>query len=161
MTAIAHQQPAGSALPGTDVAATKPKPDPRYLALRNFALSISVLNVFGYGLLGFEQPYLWPVFALLTAYTTEITLELISAWAYKRRPRFLGGGPRGVYEFLLPSHITALAVNMLLYANSRHWLSICCSTPTIRSCQSSSACSSESPASTFSRRLSTGGCDTS
>ncbi len=119
MTAIAHQQPAGSALPGTDVAATKPKPDPRYLALRNFALSISVLNVFGYGLLGFEQPYLWPVFALLTAYTTEITLELISAWAYKRRPRFLGGGPRGVYEFLLPSHITALAVNMLLYANNQ------------------------------------------
>jgi len=95
--------------------------DPRYLALRNFAISITVFNAFGYTLLGFEQPWLWPVFALLTAYVTEIVFELISAWAQQRRPRFLGGGPRGMYEFLLPSHITALAVNMLLYANNQFW----------------------------------------
>ena len=69
--------------------------------------------------LGFEQPYLWPLIALLTGYTTEITLELISAWAFRRRPRFLGRGPRGMYEFLLPTHITALAVNMLLYAHNQ------------------------------------------
>ena len=28
---------------------------------------------------------------------------------------------RGLYEFLLPAHITALAVNMLLYANNQFW----------------------------------------
>ncbi|MEU5313617.1 enediyne biosynthesis protein [Streptomyces sp. NPDC021562] len=119
MTAVVHPSQTDSAPPNAIAKPTKPKPDPRYLALRNFAMSITVFNVFGYGLLGFEQPYLWPVFALLTGYTTEITFELISAWAYQRRPRFLDGGPRGVYEFLLPSHITALAVNMLLYANNQ------------------------------------------
>jgi hypothetical protein len=119
MTAIAQHQPASSAPSSAAAAPAKPKRDPRYLALRNFALSISAFNAFGYGLLGFEQPYLWPVFALLMAYTTEIVFELISAWAYKRRPRFLGNGPRGVYEFLLPAHITALAVNMLIYANNQ------------------------------------------
>lgn len=97
----------------------EPNRDPRYLALRNFAVSISVFNVFGYTLLGFEQPWLWPILSVLTAYAVEITLELISAWAQERSPRFLGNGARGMYEFLLPSHITALAVNMLLYANDR------------------------------------------
>jgi hypothetical protein len=100
--------------------AKRPK-DPRYLALRNFAISITAFNAFGYTLLGFEQPWLWPVLALVTAYTTEIVFELISAWAQQRQPRFLGNGPRGVYEFLLPAHITALAVNMLLYANNQFW----------------------------------------
>lgn len=119
MTAVAHPSQADTAPPSATAKPAKPKPDPRYLALRNFALSISVFNVFGYTLLGFEQPYLWPVFAVLTGYTTEIIFELISAWAYQRQPRFLGRGPRGLYEFLLPSHITALAVNMLLYANNQ------------------------------------------
>ncbi|MEV4476634.1 enediyne biosynthesis protein [Nonomuraea sp. NPDC049504] len=119
MTAVLNH-PTGDSAPASEPAApAKPKPDPRYLALRNFALSISVLNVFGYTLLGFEQPWLWPFIAVLTGYTTEIGLEMVSAWAQRRRPRFLGSGPRGVYEFLLPAHITALAVNMLLYANNQ------------------------------------------
>src|SRR5713226_431361 len=106
--------------PGPAGKARRP-PDPRYLALRNFAISISVFNVIGYTVLGFEQPWLWPILALATGYTTEIVFELISAWAQQRRPRFLGSGPRGVMEFLLPAHITSLAVNMLLYANGRFW----------------------------------------
>jgi enediyne biosynthesis protein E5 len=99
----------------------KAAPDKRYLALRNFALSISAFNVFGYTLLGFEQPWLWPILAVLAAYATEIAFEAISAWAHQRAPRFRGNGARGVYEFLLPAHITALAVNMLLYANNQFW----------------------------------------
>jgi enediyne biosynthesis protein E5 len=95
--------------------------DPRYLALRNFAISITVFNIVGYTLLGFEQPWLWPFLAVAAGYATEIVFELISSWAYQRRPRFLGNGPRGAYEFLLPAHITALAVNMLLYANNQFW----------------------------------------
>jgi hypothetical protein len=96
----------------------EPNRDPRYLALRNFALSISVFNILGYTLLGFEQPWLWPLICVPFAYVVEIVLEVVSAWAQERQARFLGNGARGVYEFLLPSHITALAVNMLLYANS-------------------------------------------
>jgi hypothetical protein len=93
--------------------------DPRYLALRNFAISISVLNIFGYAWLGFEQPWLWPFFALATGYTLEIVLEAISAKVEGRTPRFRGNGPRGLREFLYPAHITSLAMNMLLYVNDR------------------------------------------
>ncbi|GAA0458591.1 hypothetical protein Aca07nite_65000 [Actinoplanes capillaceus] len=118
-TVISQPSVAAGTKPEAVAGPAKPKPDPRYLALRNFAISISVLNVFGYTLLGFEQPWLWPFIAVLTGYSTEIFLEVISAWAYRRPARFRGNGTRGVYEFLLPSHITALAVNMLLYANNQ------------------------------------------
>jgi hypothetical protein len=93
--------------------------DPRYKALRNFAISMSVFNIFGYTLLGFEQMWILPIFAVITAYITELTLETITAWARRRRPQYLGRGARGVYEFLLPAHITALAVNMLIYTNDQ------------------------------------------
>jgi enediyne biosynthesis protein E5 len=120
MTTVVSQQLLTDSMSShAPVSPPKPKPDPRYLALRNFALSISILNIFGYTLLGFEQPWLWPFIAVLTGYSTEIILELISSWAHRRQPRFLGAGPRRVYEFLLPAHITALAVNMLLYANNQ------------------------------------------
>lgn len=97
------------------------KKDVRYLALRNFAISLSVLNIIGYTLLGFEQPPLWPILALLTSYVIDLVFEWITAWSHDTAPRFLGRGARGVYEFLLPAHITALAVNMLLYANNQFW----------------------------------------
>ncbi|MDX6741606.1 enediyne biosynthesis protein [Actinocorallia sp. A-T 12471] len=99
----------------------KPKADPRYLALRNFALSLSVFNILGYTILGFEQPYLWPFLALATGYTFDVMLESLSAWTEKRAPKFRGRGFRGLYEFLLPAHITSLAVNMLFYANDQWW----------------------------------------
>jgi hypothetical protein len=99
----------------------KPKPDPRYIALRNFAMSITAFNIFGYALLGFEQPWIWPIFAILVGYTAELVFEMLSAWAYRRPPRFLGAGFKGFYSFLLPAHITAIAVNMLLYANNQFW----------------------------------------
>ena len=117
-TLVQVQEPIGGT-PATTAVPAKKKPDPHYLALRNFAMSISTFNIFGYTLLGFEQPWLWPLFALATAYFTEFAFESLSAWAYRRRPRYLGGGARGVYEWLLPAHITALAVNMLLYANNQ------------------------------------------
>lgn len=99
----------------------KAPPDPRYLALRNFALSLTIFNILGYTVLGFEQPYLWPFLALATGYATELILEVIAAWAERRGPRFKGGGMRGLYVFLLPAHITSLAVNMLFYANNQWW----------------------------------------
>jgi hypothetical protein len=97
------------------------KRDPRYLALRNFAISMSVFNILGYSILGFEQPWSWPLLALLVGYTAEITIEIVAAKAMRRAPAFSGNGAWGVYTFLLPTHITALAANMLLYANDRFW----------------------------------------
>ena len=95
--------------------------DPRYLALRNFAMSMSVFNILGYTVLGFEQPWTWPLFALAVGYTVEIVVELIAARSERRPPGFTGNGFWGMYTFLLPTHITALAANMLLYANTDFW----------------------------------------
>ncbi|MEV0774238.1 enediyne biosynthesis protein [Streptomyces sp. NPDC050428] len=102
-----------------------PRHDPKIItALRRFAISITVLNIFGYAVLGFEQAWIWPFIAVAVAYTVETGLEFIGARVEGRRPRFLGGGARGVMEFLYPSHITALAVNMLLYVNDRVWVMV-------------------------------------
>ncbi|HEU4386599.1 MAG TPA: enediyne biosynthesis protein UnbU [Blastocatellia bacterium] len=89
--------------------------------LRRFAVAITVLNIVGHTLLGFEQSWAQPLVALATAYSLELSLELIDSWARHRRPRFLGG-PRNLADFLLSAHITALAVSMLLYANDRLWV---------------------------------------
>jgi hypothetical protein len=102
-----------------DAPARVDRRDPRYLALRNFAISMSIFNILGYTVLGFEQPWTWPLFALAVGYTAEIGIELLTAWTQRRRPGFVGNGFWGLYTFLLPTHITALAVNMLLYANER------------------------------------------
>lgn len=103
---------------------TKPARDPRVIALRNFAISISVFNLAGYIFLGFEQPWLWPFIALATGYALELGLETISARAEGRAPRFTGNRLRGLVEYLYPAHITALAVNMLLYVNDQLLLMI-------------------------------------
>ncbi|MEX5717400.1 enediyne biosynthesis protein UnbU [Geodermatophilus maliterrae] len=97
-----------------------PQHDPKVTtALRRFAISISVFNAFGYTVLGFEQPWLWPLLALATAYCLEIGLETLGARVEGRPARYRGNGVRGVVEFLFPAHITALAVNMLTYPNDR------------------------------------------
>ncbi|MFB4262885.1 enediyne biosynthesis protein [Nonomuraea sp. GTA35] len=98
----------------------KPGHDPKVItALRRFAISITVFNVLGYTWFGFEQPWTWPFVALATGYTVEIVLEIIGARAEGRAPRFLGNGARGLMEFLLPAHITSIALNMLTYVNDQ------------------------------------------
>jgi len=105
--------------------AATPHHDPKVvIALRNFAISITVFNILGYTLFGFEQPWLWPFFALATGYTTEIVLETIGARVEGRPPRYRGNGLRGLMEFLYPAHITSLALNMLIYVNDRVWVMI-------------------------------------
>jgi hypothetical protein len=96
-----------------------PGPD-RLGGLRRFAVAITVLNVLGHTVLGFEQSFLQPVVAVLAAYATELGLDRVEAWAAGRPPRFAGGWRQRV-DFLLSAHISGLAVGMLLYANSRLW----------------------------------------
>ncbi|MET8853753.1 enediyne biosynthesis protein [Amycolatopsis sp. NPDC004625] len=93
-------------------------------ALRRFAISITIFNILGYTVLGFEQPWLYPFIAVGTAYTTEILLEIINAKVTKREVRFRGNGFRGLVEFLFPAHISGLALNMLTYVNDHVWAMI-------------------------------------
>jgi hypothetical protein len=117
--------PNGKAGPNSSAPAGKaapPRHDPKVvMALRNFAMSITVFNIIGYTLLGFEQPWIWPFVALATGYTVEIGLEWIAAKLDGRMPRFMGNGKRGMIEFLYPAHITSLAMNMLIYVNDQIW----------------------------------------
>lgn len=100
------------------VTSKKPAKDPRIVALRRFAISISVFNILGYTVLGFEPSWATPLAALAVAYVLDLGLETLDAWA-TRRPVKYAGGPVALLNFLLPSHITALACSMLLYANAR------------------------------------------
>lgn len=125
VTAPARTEPARPAAVGTKPTSTTPPrvdaADPRYKALRNFAISMSIFNILGYTVLGFEQPWTWPLLALAVGYSAEFAIEMVAAWAQRRRTIFSGNGAWGVYTFLLPTHITALAANMLLYANDLFW----------------------------------------
>ena len=83
-----------------------------------FAVSITALNVVGLLFLGFEQAYLTPVVAVLTAYGLSVVLETADAWAAGRTARYRGGFG-SLVTFLLPAHIAGLACSMLLYGNER------------------------------------------
>jgi enediyne biosynthesis protein E5 len=97
---------------------TEPK-DLRLAALRRFAFAITLLNVLGHTVLGFEQSWAAPLVGVATAYAAELLLETLLAWQQGRRPRYLGVGGVGVVDFLLSAHITGLAVSMLLYTGER------------------------------------------
>lgn len=96
------------------------EPKDRLGGLRRFAVAITVLNILGHTFFGFEQSLAQPLVALAVGYSTEILLELVQAWSQQRRPCFMGGF-RKFIDFLLPAHISGLAVAMLLYANDRLW----------------------------------------
>src|SRR5438132_732510 len=86
--------------------------------LRRFAAAITVFNILGHTTFGFEQSWDQPLVSLATTYTCELFCEWIEARREGRRPRFLGGWHAFV-DFLLPAHITGLAVAMLLYSSDR------------------------------------------
>lgn len=89
--------------------------------LRRFAIAISILNILGHMVLGFEQSWAQPLVALATAYSLELLFEVLGCWSAGRKPAFTGG-LRNFVDFLLPAHISGLAVGMLIYANDRLWV---------------------------------------
>lgn len=89
--------------------------------LRRFAVAISILNILGHTVLGFEQSWAQPLVALATAYSLELIFELLNSRSTGRKPAF-ASGLRNFVDFLLPGHISALAVSMLIYANERLWV---------------------------------------
>lgn len=83
--------------------------------LSRFAFAITVLNVVGHVFLGFEQSWITPFVALAASYSTDLIGETIDAHATKRPARY-SGSFIALVRFLLPAHISGLAVGMLLYA---------------------------------------------
>lgn len=98
------------------VKAPKKPVDLRLPALRRFATAITILNVVGRLVLGFEPSWAQMFVAMATAYSLETFLEWIDARVNGRRPAYLGHGVVGAIDFLLPGHITALACSMLTYS---------------------------------------------
>ena len=92
------------------------KVDLRIAALVRFASAITVLNIVGHFYLGFEQSFAHAVVALITGYSVELFIETVKSIIDKRKPAFMGGVKEFIY-FLLPAHITALAVSMLIFPN--------------------------------------------
>jgi hypothetical protein len=92
----------------------------RMAGLVRFSIAITVLNVAGHAYLGFEQSWAAPLVSLATAYTMELLAEWLEARVTGRRVRFAGSASRLV-AFLLPAHITGLAVGMLLYTPRTLW----------------------------------------
>lgn len=83
--------------------------------LSRFALAITILNILGHLFLGFEQSWLTPFVALAATYGTELIGETVEARVNGRPERYSGSFLNFV-KFLLPAHISGLAVGMLLYA---------------------------------------------
>src|SRR5690349_10690410 len=88
-------------------------------ALTRFSIAITVLNVLGHTILGFETSVVQTLVCAFTAYATELILELVGAWSESRKPLFLGGGWKQAVIFLMPAHITGMAISMLLYPGDR------------------------------------------
>jgi hypothetical protein len=96
--------------------------DARLGGLRRFATAISALTLLGHAWLGFEQAWLHPIVALAATYGTELALEFVDARAHGRAPAFVRQNrvaPLALLDFLLPAHITGLAIAMLLYPGRR------------------------------------------
>jgi len=83
--------------------------------LSRFAFAITILNVVGHNFLGFEQSWITPFVSVGAAYATEFLGETIDARMNNRPARFAGSF-LNVVKFLLPAHISGLAIGMLLYA---------------------------------------------
>lgn len=94
--------------------------DPRLAALWRFAAAITLITILGHAYLGFEQSYAQPLVTLATAYFMEFLLETLSARMTGRTARYRGG-LNNFWGFILPAHITGLAVAMLLYTNDQLW----------------------------------------
>ncbi|HEY0058367.1 MAG TPA: hypothetical protein VGB56_04480 [Flavisolibacter sp.] len=90
--------------------------DLRIEALKRFAIAITILNIVGHSFLGFEQSWAHAVVALATTYSLEIFFEWLNCRLYGGTPKYRGSIRKAIY-FLLPAHITALAVSMLLFTN--------------------------------------------
>ncbi len=93
----------------------------RTIGMVRFGIVITTIHILGHIWFGFEGSWMTPFVALLAAYLTEIVGESARAFAENRTPRYVGSF-RKLVMFLLPAHIAALAISMLLYATDQWYM---------------------------------------
>ncbi|WP_199443814.1 enediyne biosynthesis protein UnbU [Umezawaea beigongshangensis] len=114
-------QHTGTTAPPAAAPVAGPAPEvKRVRALARFATTITIFNVLGHTVLGFEQAPITPIAAALTSYATALLFEWLDSWSQNRKPAYAGGF-RSLVVFLLPAHITGLACGMLLWGNTSLW----------------------------------------
>lgn len=124
MTAIAPNSTAVTETPQPIAPAPGLTPDQRRIkALARFATSISVLTIVGHLVLGFEPSWLQLIVTAGTAYSLDLVLETVDAWGHKRAPRYLGG-VKNFVVFLLPAHIAAFSLSLLIYPGQNLWIAV-------------------------------------
>jgi hypothetical protein len=95
-------------------------PKLRLFALWYFTTLMTVWNVVGHTVLGFEQSWATPITAVVTAIAVSMLLEWVDARANNREIRF-AGSVGSFINFLPACLIPGFACGMLLYANERLW----------------------------------------
>ena len=68
-------------------------------ALIRFSIAITILNLLGHTVLGFEISVMQMLVCVATGYLIEIVLESVAAWSENRKPVFLGGGFGHFYHY--------------------------------------------------------------
>lgn len=95
-------------------------PKLRLMALWYFCTLMTVWNIVGRLILGFEQSFLQYFVAVGTAIGVQILLEWVDARATERTPRYRGG-LANFLNFLPPPIIAGSACSMLIFPNDRLW----------------------------------------
>jgi hypothetical protein len=95
-------------------------PKLRLIALWYFTTLMTVWNVVGHTVLGFEQSWATPLTAIATAIVASMILDWVDARVNRRELRFAGSLGNFV-NFLPACLIPGFACGMLLYANERLW----------------------------------------
>jgi len=98
----------------------KNNPKLRLFALWYFTTLMTVWNVLGHTMLGFEQSWATPITAVLTAIGVSMLFDWIDARVNDRALRFTGS-VGDFLNFLPACLIPGFATGMLLYANERLW----------------------------------------
>ncbi len=88
----------------------------RTFALFYFGSLLTIWVVLGHTILGFEQAWIQPVVAGVSACLAQVVLDYVDAYARGRKPR-LTGGWLSACTLLVPAWISGMAIGMLLWPN--------------------------------------------
>src|SRR5260370_5331777 len=95
-------------------------PKLRLFALWYFTVLLTIWNVLGHTVLGFEQSWASPVAGLATAIGMQFLLEWVDARAKNRELRFMGGFG-ALANFLPAAIIPGFACALLLFPQQHLW----------------------------------------
>lgn len=88
----------------------------RTFALFYFGSLLTIWVLVGHTILGFEQAWIQPLVAGLTACVAQVLLDYIDAYARGRKPRLTASWSAAA-TLLVPAWISGMAIGMLLWPN--------------------------------------------